>query len=912
MVWTNSDGGERNEYVVFRKTFELKDKASTAEINLYADSRYALYVNEQYIGFGPARSYHRNPVYDSYDLRPYLRKGPNVIAIKAMSNGMLTYQLFDYKGAFSVWGKIQDGKQNIDLDVSNEWLCKKLDGYDQSAPRFSFATGPIENWDSRGEGDWYKYITQLKDWQKPVPVADQKRWGTFQIRPIPHLSQEEHQAISLRGAYHLKDSEDIYSFRLATLDKDLSEYNRSHSAIAYTYIYSPEDQNLDVGLWWGDYYLNGERLEKHKEQSRESYRIQYPLALKKGWNEFIVRYGIIWGSWDFYIAIPKDRGIVLSATKELDSPELFYTYGPFVKEDNAEIKDIDISHSVEKVISQTTKSWKQQARTKDANQPARDLAWYEPDTTRSISLKNGIEGFWQIPGKDVALMFEMGETQLGRLFVEGNFPEGTCIDIGFSEELDRYGFPWLYKRYQVGAGIRFIADGIGTRYESFKPYGAKYIHLKITGHNRPFSLKKVGMVRQVYPFEKIGSFQCSDPLLNSIWEAGWRTLQLCSEDSYTDTPFRERGLYAGDMLPEVAITMAVSGDLRLAKYSLALFQDMYRESMWEGKPNRHNDFPLLTLLTLDWVSTYAQDWTQMEEFYANYASLLKHHIANQNAKGLVPANRVFLEWTRLNKLNAAMTAYQALLVQSMKVMSRWAESLGKAEDKIFFAREADSLSRVVNQIFWNEEKSAFADGWQSDTVIQSYFLSSSIWPALYELASDSQKSRILDRLKLELQDIGDQSRKRKITPYSSFYLFALLYREGRAELAEYFMRKHWGPMALHSAKPTVWENFDISGNQGTSSHAWSGHPTFFLATETLGVNLGFNKAFDPDIIEIMPQSSSLSWAEGTVVHPKGPVHVRWEVRGKQLWVQYHAPKGIRVIVNPKGRLGELELVLKTN
>jgi hypothetical protein len=106
MVWTNTEGSERNEYVYFRRDVTLNERPSEASINLYADSRYALYVNEIYIGFGPARTFHKNPTYDTYDIAPYLNKGKNTIAVKALSNGMVTFQLFDYNGGFTAWGDI--------------------------------------------------------------------------------------------------------------------------------------------------------------------------------------------------------------------------------------------------------------------------------------------------------------------------------------------------------------------------------------------------------------------------------------------------------------------------------------------------------------------------------------------------------------------------------------------------------------------------------------------------------------------------------------------------------------------------------------------------------------------------------------------------------------------------------------
>lgn len=105
---------------------------------------------------------------------------------------------------------------------------------------------------------------------------------------------------------------------------------------------------------------------------------------------------------------------------------------------------------------------------------------------------------------------------------------------------------------------------------------------------------------------------------------------------------------------------------------------------------------------------------------------------------------------------------------------------------------------------------------------------------------------------------------------------------------------------------TAWENFGDTG-VGTLSHAWSGSPTFFLSTQVLGVDLGWPHAIDPKKVRIAPQSASLDWAEGTVPHPAGAVSVRWEVKGEQLWLDYQAPDGVAVEVEPQGRLGGLAL-----
>ncbi|MCK4750378.1 MAG: hypothetical protein KAT15_25150, partial [Bacteroidales bacterium] len=394
-------------------------------------------------------------------------------------------------------------------------------------------------------------------------------------------------------------------------------------------------------------------------------------------------------------------------------------------------------------------------------------------------------------------------------------------------------------------------------------------------------------------------------------ELGWRTLRVCSEDSYTDTPFRERGLYAGDAVPEYGITLATSGDSRLLKRSLMLFQDMYRDNMLEGKEEGLNDFVLKTLLLLEWYYQVTGEVEFLKELYPNYHSLMQHVMLKRNESGYYPTKRAFIEWTRIDK-TADLTAYQALMARSFRTMAVLAGGLGKTEDAEVYAKEADRLGSLVADLYWDTEKQVYHDGFKNGEVIDHHFPISSIYPLLFDLCSGEQKASILSYLDTELQDIGEDTRNRKISPYGTFYLFAALYKEGRAALAEQFMVQYWSRM-IHQGDDTSWENFDIGGEQqggqGTGSHAWSGHPTFFLSTETLGVKLGFSQKLRRDFIEISPQSETLTWARGSVPHPAGMVYVDWRIEGERLVMEVGVPDGVEYIVHPRGRLGELTLDL---
>ena len=59
--------------------------------------------------------------------------------------------------------------------------------------------------------------------------------------------------------------------------------------------------------------------------------------------------------------------------------------------------------------------------------------------------------------------------------------------------------------------------------------------------------KSISAINRHYNYANEGSFECSDPLLNQIYDAGVFTIKLCAQDTYMDTPWREQTQYiAGD------------------------------------------------------------------------------------------------------------------------------------------------------------------------------------------------------------------------------------------------------------------------------------------------------------------------------------------------------------------------------
>ncbi len=87
-IWYPSERTLQNSVFMFRKSFHLERVPSSAKGWILADSRYKLYVNGEYVQFGPAPFDPRQPEADPVDITPFLRSGENVIGAEILYYGI--------------------------------------------------------------------------------------------------------------------------------------------------------------------------------------------------------------------------------------------------------------------------------------------------------------------------------------------------------------------------------------------------------------------------------------------------------------------------------------------------------------------------------------------------------------------------------------------------------------------------------------------------------------------------------------------------------------------------------------------------------------------------------------------------------------------------------------------------------
>ena len=92
MIWTEAAPTSEGEpiFVAFRKTFALAAQPKTAELRIFADLRYQLWVNGRYVVRGPVRFDPKAPQFDVLDIASYLQPGANTLAVMVLGRAATT------------------------------------------------------------------------------------------------------------------------------------------------------------------------------------------------------------------------------------------------------------------------------------------------------------------------------------------------------------------------------------------------------------------------------------------------------------------------------------------------------------------------------------------------------------------------------------------------------------------------------------------------------------------------------------------------------------------------------------------------------------------------------------------------------------------------------------------------------
>ncbi len=178
-----------NGYALFRKTLTLSKVPEKAPLFITADQSYRLFINGRFISRGPARGFQRKWPYDQIDISAYLKRGANILAIRAYNPGCGNFQYIS-EGFAGLLVAAQWGSTKITSDAS--WKCiRQVSATCDTAPT-SMQLFFQEHIDLRKEnGDWTSEEFDDSEWLTPVSkLWNGAPWFSLEPRGIPLLVEE--------------------------------------------------------------------------------------------------------------------------------------------------------------------------------------------------------------------------------------------------------------------------------------------------------------------------------------------------------------------------------------------------------------------------------------------------------------------------------------------------------------------------------------------------------------------------------------------------------------------------------------------------------------------------------------------------------------------------------------------------
>jgi len=202
--WIGPAGDLKEGLFYFRKTFELSNHPDSFLIHVSADPRYRLWVNGEWVSFGPAAGHYYHWNYETIDIAGKLKKGENVVAVEVRQSAQYAGpREISFGTAMIFKGPDVDGSPLLSDET---WKVMRVEGWKPLPMNAEIAgggyiAGATEEWDlDTYPYGWNQIGFDDSHWQ-PVQVLGKgssrglDTWLSFlpwqlQPRPIPLLDDE--------------------------------------------------------------------------------------------------------------------------------------------------------------------------------------------------------------------------------------------------------------------------------------------------------------------------------------------------------------------------------------------------------------------------------------------------------------------------------------------------------------------------------------------------------------------------------------------------------------------------------------------------------------------------------------------------------------------------------------------------
>ena len=514
---------------------------------------------------------------------------------------------------------------------------------------------------------------------------------------------------------------------------------------------------------------------------------------------------------------------------------------------------------------------------------------------------------------DTTYLFDMGVNFAGvcRLRISG--PAGARASFSHGEmltpegRLDQRNIDMHLRprnaREKIQTDVYVLrGEGVEEFVPSFTYHGFRYVELTLSEPMPVDRRTLTGMVMHS-DVRKIGSFECSDTLLNRMHEICNRSYLSNLFGIPTDCPTREKNGWMADgfMVQEAGM---FSFDSR------NVYAKWVRDMIDAQEPN--GDVPGIVPTSWRWDSDwagpiwdaaifivpsllyrYTGDVETMRDVYPAAERYLAYIETTEDARGLVAHGLGdWLFYKAETPVDFMATAY---VYQDNLMMAEMARLTGRDADREKYLRKAAQLRERINACFFDPETVSYANRTQL-----SYAL-----PLYMGIVPDRYRERLAENLRRKVADNGYNLDFGFI---GSVMVPDVLSDMGHAQTAYRMATRttmpSWGYWIARTGATSLYETWDVTRHIGDASlnHPSMGAISAWMYKSLAGINLdpsepAFRKIlFRPSFVE------GLDWVKASHDSVQGEIRSEWRREGDRVTLKVTVPAAsTATVVLPGGR-----------
>jgi hypothetical protein len=373
------------------------------------------------------------------------------------------------------------------------------------------------------------------------------------------------------------------------------------------------------------------------------------------------------------------------------------------------------------------------------------------------------------------------------------------------------------------------------------------------------------------------AFASSDAVLDRIWELCRYSIKATTFAGVYVDGDRERIAYEADAYLNQLGHYASDPDVQMARDT---FDRLVRFPTWPTEWASH----MIFMAHADWMQTGDRAWLA-----ARYESLKPKLLLDRaRADGLLVSTEAqiargdIVDWPVGERDGFAFrpvnTVVNAFHLRSLALMAELAAALGKDGEAREYADRERSTRRAFQARLFDAARGLYRDGEGTDHAS----LHASLFPLAFGLVPAEHRASLVEW-------VG--GRGMACSVYAAQYLLEALFEHGADRQALDLITaptdRSWRHM-LGSGTTITWEAWDMKYKPNQDwNHAWGAAPANLLPRYVLGARPlapGWTRAL------VRPHPGALTYAEGRIPTPRGPVAVRWE-KGDRFRMNLGLPPG---------------------